>query len=471
MKSPSPDMGLQELRDQAEERLLQDAKLAFVRADYPEAVLLLNRFVKNHGQSPLALEGQWWLARAYEESGNLRLALGRFQRLAQDSINHPYRHEAGLRAQTLIEALGIEALPLTSKGVAVRLNDLQGDEEIAKVMSQIHQSKGAVLLISLGCPVHDQASEIIERYENESSNWGAQLGRGLGTLVKDAFRSGQAVYLGVSLPCLGVFAMGAREDVPQWHDWTFEPLTQRVRPSSHYSVLSSGYQSAVLDILSRMSRFKIAGIVFQEDMPFGPYEGFTPIAISSFEKAFKVHLDPASLFRRGRVLTRVEEGQEGLEGSYSDLFWKWAGWKSRERLHVMNELMQSLREQFPHLQFGVEIHPESLHAPVAALANFSEDWVETAHAPFDFFVARFFDSSDSGTQVSSIRRSQVMTRESPRSLVQRMVDYLGDPQKVWVIRQRQQDDAGPHSVLFNEELESRVWPEGVGEIVDLSPIP
>ena len=82
-RPPSPEIGLQELRAQAEERLLQDAKLAFVRADYTEAVLLFNRFVRNHPRSIHAAEAQWWLARSYEQSGNLRLALARFQRLAQ----------------------------------------------------------------------------------------------------------------------------------------------------------------------------------------------------------------------------------------------------------------------------------------------------------------------------------------------------------------------------------------------------
>lgn len=474
MKSPSPEVGLQELRVQAEERLLQDAKLAFMRGDYPEAVLLLNRFVNNHGQSPLAVEGQWWLARAYEESGNLRLALGRFQRLAQDSLNHPYRHEARLQAQTLIEALGIEPLPQKITGVSIRLVDLHGGAESSWMMSQIPQRRGAVLLIKLGCPIQ----EVLERGSNgleEDVSWENRLGRGLAPLVEDASQSGQVVYLGVSLPCLGAFAKGTGAETPQWHDWTFETVTQRVRPSPYYSVLSSGYQNAVLDILSRMSRLKIAGMVFQEEVPFGPYDGFTPIAINSFEKTFQVRLDPPSLFRNGipRHITQTggENGSDRWADTFSDMFWKWVGWKSRERLRVMNELVQSLREQFPHLQFGVEIHPESLHAPVVALANFSEDWVETAHSPFDFFVARFVDSPYPIRQASPIRPSHNMPWEFRRSVVQRMVEYLEDPHRVWVSRPGARNDSGAPSVYRNEGNEIWDWPEGVGEIVDLPPVP
>ena len=232
-KSPLPEVELQELRAQAEERLLQDAKLAFFRKDYPGAVLLFNRFVNTHSKSKLALKAQWWLARSYEQSGNLRLALARFQRLGHSPENHRYRHEARLRAQTLIEHLGIEALSSKTRGVSVGLDDLQGGAESLSLMAQLRLRKGEVLQVNLGCPVQPHPGGSIEGHDKEDTNWGNRLGRGLGTLIADASQAGQAVYLGVSLPCLGLFAKGTGGERLQWHDWSFESRSQQVRISPY----------------------------------------------------------------------------------------------------------------------------------------------------------------------------------------------------------------------------------------------
>lgn len=474
-KSPSPEVGLLELRAQAEARLLEDAKLAFVRSDYPEAVLLLNRFVNTHRHSTWVPEAQWWLARSYEQSGNLRLALGRFQRLAQSSTNHPYRHEASLRAQTLIEALGIEALPSTTSGVSVALHDLQGGSEISSLMSHIRQTRGGVVLINLGCPVSPTPDGAMKEADTLQADWGNRLGRGLGPLINDAYQMGQAVYLGVSLPCLGMFAQESEEDMVAWHDWAYEPQSQRVRVSPYFSLFSSEYQTALLDMLSKLSRFNIAGMVFQEDAPLGPYEGLSPIAMKRFTDAFEAQLDPATLFMRGNPVRTSQRGPEEVQGilmnTYPDVFWKWAGWKSRERLRVMNELMQSVREQFPHLQFGVEIHQESLHAPVYALANFSEDWVDMAHAPFDFFVTRLSNTASSGLYSNLPNASQSSPLSFEQDLILRMVKFLDEPQKVWVIIAAQGARQGYGTLSNAQQVKQSDWPEGVGELHDFFPIP
>ena len=147
-------MELQELRAQAEGHMLQDAKLAFDRSDYPEAILLFNRFIKIHSHSVYVLEAQWWLAQSYEKSGNPRLALGHFQRLAELVNDHPYRHEARLRVRSLIESFGVTVLSAKAHGVAIDWESLQTKGELL-LIDQLPQSKGAVWMINLGCPIQD----------------------------------------------------------------------------------------------------------------------------------------------------------------------------------------------------------------------------------------------------------------------------------------------------------------------------
>ncbi|MFB3115284.1 MAG: tol-pal system YbgF family protein [Nitrospirales bacterium] len=471
-KAPSPEVELQELRAQAEERLLQDAKLAFIRADYPEAVLLFNRFVNNHRKSTLALEAQWWLARSYQQSGNLRLALARFQRLAQSSKRHLYRQEARFRAQNLIEVLGLDPVSSHIKGLSVKFQYLPLEAEAYPGIAHTRLRKGAVLLVDLGCPVHRPSFPHSDGPESEGQNWQNELGQDLDTVIEAAFHAGEAVYLGVSLPCLGLFAPESVGEIPQLHDWSFDPQSQRVGISPYFSLFSSGYQTALQDMLSKLSQSKIAGIVFQEDVPLGLRDGLSPIAIKKFERAFDITLNPATLFLRGKPVRTSQREAEDIRdrpmATYPDMFWKWAGWKSRERLRVMNELVHTIRVQFPHLQFGVEIHPESIHDPVYALAHFSEDWVEMAQAPFDFFVVRFPDLSHPGFQTPSRRWSQSNPRMFQQDVIQRMVDYLEDPQKVWVIQPEQRAHSDLGSVLNHGEAEPMDWPEGVGEIMEIS---
>ena len=153
-KASFPEVELQELRAQAEGHMLQDAKLAFDRSDYPEAILLFNRFIKIHSHSVYVLEAQWWLAQSYEKSGNPRLALGHFQRLAELVNDHPYRHEARLRVRSLIESFGVTVLSTKAHGVAIDWESLQTKGELL-LIDQLPQSKGAVWMINLGCPIQD----------------------------------------------------------------------------------------------------------------------------------------------------------------------------------------------------------------------------------------------------------------------------------------------------------------------------
>ncbi len=474
-KSPSPEVELQELRTQAEERLLQDAKLAFIRADYPEAVLLFHRFVKTHSQSTLAPEAQWWLARSYQQSGNLRLALARFQRLAQSSNMPSYRHEARLQANNLIEALGLDAVSLNIKGLSVQFQHLPREAEASSRITHTGLRNGAVLLVDLGCPVQRQSFPHSDGTESEGQNWKHELGQDLDRVIEDAVHAGQAVYLGVSLPCLGLFAPESVGEIPQLHDWSFDLRSQRVGITSYFSLFSLGYQAALRNVLSELSQSKIAGIVFQEDVPLGLRDGLSPIAVKKFESAFDLTLNPATLFLRGKPVRTSQRAAEDLRDmpmpTYPDVFWKWAGWKSRERLRVMNELVHTIRGEFPHLQFGVEIHPESIHDPVYALAHFSEDWVETAQSPFDFFVVRFPDLSRPSSQTQSRGWSQSNPRMFQQDVIRRMVDYLDDPRKVWVIRPEPRAHTDLGSVLNHGEVGPMDWPEGVGEIMEILPDP
>ena len=342
-------------------------------------------------------------------------------------------------------------------------------------MSRNQLSKGAVFLVDLGCPVQRPSLKEAEEAGREGLNLQNDFGQNLKGVVQDSVDSGHPIYLGVSLPCLGLFLLETGSEIPQWHDWTFDPRSQRSYRSPYFSLFSLGYQDRMRNLLSELRQLKIAGIVFRDEVPLGLHDGMSPIAIKSFEEAFEVKLNPNALFLKKRAVRTSQRPfgrfQDLSMPAYPELFWKWAGWKARERLRVMTELVRELRNADPHLQFGLEIHPESLFAPVFALANFSEDWVDTAQAPFDFFVARFPNPLNPETYQKSYNWSLSNSSQFQRDLIQQMVDYLDDPQRVWVVVAEQAFSSDADTIFDEREVKQNGWPEGVGEILDIRVVP
>ena len=63
----------------AQARLLESAYRAFVQERYPLACALLQRFVDFNPDSSRLNEARWWLARSYEQSGDLPAALSAYR--------------------------------------------------------------------------------------------------------------------------------------------------------------------------------------------------------------------------------------------------------------------------------------------------------------------------------------------------------------------------------------------------------
>jgi tetratricopeptide (TPR) repeat protein len=63
----------------AQTRLLESAYRAFVQERYPLASAIFQRFVDSNPASPRLSEARWWLARSYEERGDLPAALSAYR--------------------------------------------------------------------------------------------------------------------------------------------------------------------------------------------------------------------------------------------------------------------------------------------------------------------------------------------------------------------------------------------------------
>ena len=199
--------------------------------------------------------------------------------------------------------------------------------------------------------------------------------------------------------------------------------------------------------------------MIRKAVPVGLYEGFSPLAVQLFAREFDVDFDPVRMFNDDRAV-HATDSNSGVH--LSAVFWKWAGWKARERLRILRNLVQTLRVRLPHLEFGMTLQPQSITDPIRGLIHFAEDWVDVARGPFDMFLITIEESEPVVVHPTS-QDSPTGFSESNDGMapVVEMVQHLGKPEKIWTIL--------PQAV--HARTRSGILPKGVGRIYDHRGIP
>ncbi len=452
---PVPDPGMRELRDLVERRLLHDAKQAFLRTDYAEAIPLLHRFVRTHPHSPRSPEARWWLARSYQESGHLSSAAGHFRLLADARRPNPYRAEALVRAAQL-ENLPGEPTGGPAHGIMVSLASLRLSDDWTSIMPDVHTSEGAIVLLDVPCGLDDA---VLRDKRSPLA---------MDAVIRRLHRQGTAVYLGVTLRCLGDMAEDRRGALEPWRDWNYHPppgprtapTSGGLRRSSHYGLEFWGYREFLVEWLSRLRGLPLTGLVFRTETSSGMDEGFSPLALQAFQREFGVNFDPVRILDdHGSTLATGS----GADAQLPAVWWKWAGWKARARLRVLRDLVDTLRVRLPHLRFGLEVRRQSVADPVYGLLHFAEDWADVARGPFDVFLTTITDTSPGSPHAAS--HGSPATRDSApggAGAVWHMVQVLGQPEKVWAVLPRRAYQA-----------RNPPWrlPNGVGRVYDYRVVP
>ena len=445
-RAAGPDVGVRALRDQTEKHSLDQAERAFLRADYSTAVLLLNRFLRTHPQSSLSLEARWWLARAYQKTGNLSSALEHFRFVANTRTWNLYQTDARFRVTKLEEQL---SRPLTSgsvKGILTSLGALPGD--VDAMIATNREVEGSVILLDVPCKVDGNSQNNGELFSFDAMR----------SAVQHLHSRGAAVYLGVTLRCLGQFAQERKLD--DWKDWIYDPQSGTVRHSPYYSLHFWGYQKFLVDWLAQLRDLPLRGLVFRNEIPVGQYEGFSPLAVQLFAREFGVDFDPVRMFHDDRA-GPANDFNSGVQ--LPAVFWKWAGWKSRERLRIVQSLVQALRVRLPHLEFGVTLKSPSLTDPMRGLIHFAEDWVAVARAPFDRFLIAIEGPNPTIVRPTAQGSSTVFSESNDEvGPVVKLVQYLGKPEKVWAVL----SGRGMHT-----RTQTPILPKEVGRIYDHRGVP
>lgn len=443
-----PDVGVRELRDQTEKHSLRQAELAFLRADYATAEQSLNRFLRIHPQSSRSLEARWWLARVYQKTGKLSSAVEHFRVLANTRTWNLYQADARFRAAQLEELLGESIASGARKGILVSLGSVQMPGHVDSVLSASKEIEGDMILLDVPCRIDGDLSDNPQPFSFDA----------LHSAVQHMHAQGTAVYLGVTLRCLGQFVR--ERELENWKDWAYDPPSGTLRRSSYYSLHFWGYQAFLADWLARLRDLPLRGLVLRNAVPVGLYEGFSPLSVQLFAQEFGMDFDPVRMFNDDRTMLTTDS-ESGVH--LPAVFWKWAGWKARERLRIVQSLVRTLRVRLPHLEFGITLQPQSVTAPIRGLIYFAEDWVDVARGPFDMFVIGIEGSDPTVVHPPAQGSPRGFSVSSDGNVaVGEMAQHLGKPERIWTILP---------SPAVPTRTQSAMFPKEVGRIYEYREVP
>ncbi len=449
------------------EGLFQEAQHHFEARDFQQAIRGLTRLLALHPKGNLENEGRWLLGQSYDQVQDWEAAQAEYRVLvAAAPEGHRYQSQSAQRLneiQALLERWKMPPQP--TQAIRLALNQLPATQGFEQGIKKMKQDGVTSLLIDLGCK--RAAFNLSSSKEPQRVQDLAELLFVLRSFAERSHRAGLVLYVGVNLRCLGHWASSEH---PQWRDRMYHVDTGRLQATQWFDLFHPEYQQFLTNFLIRLCRGGLDGLVFLNDHPLGTFEGVTRVGLKRFQGKFGATFVPSRVFYEGFDPLRTLEFTPGLSSangsnSKDPLFWRWAGWKARERLTILETLVDRLRTRYRSVQFGLEIHPHALTDPVRALVKYAEDAMDATGRPFSFFFVRpEIDRRSTFTEQSVIEK---LRRISTKAVLDRLLPVVGDPRRVWVSmpakggqRLRPQTASSEFSPLEN-------FPSGIGVVHDL----
>jgi len=429
---PSHRQGMPEdLDGQTQERILHKARVDFEQGRDTQVIKELNRFLSVHSPSPREREARWLLAQSYQRSGKLRAALKQYKIISQELPPGQEQKEVVKRIDELKQRLnkvGPQLEPI--KGVRTSLSQfsLVGNEPWT--LKRLVQEGVTSVLIDFGCPgkVMQQSKTAVKTSDSFPQSQ-------LPSSVAQIHQYGLLAFVGINLRCLGYLDSRSKK---QWLDGSYNPVSRKVQLSRYFDIFHPQYQKLMAHEIKKLTDSGIDGVVFLAEVPLGVYDGFTPGSVDMFNKTFHTRMNPHTLFENGLHQPNSQSSPDWNQSAKSSAseateFWRWTGWKARQRLTVLQGLMDQVHEHKPELPFGLELHPESIEDPLGALTQFSEDFLEASQKSFVFFLV----TPQSGRKIQSepsppspIDLEDFINQS--RKLVDRMTLVIQNPARIWL---------------------------------------
>ncbi len=144
----------------------------------------------------------------------------------------------------------------------------------------------------------------------------------------------------------------------------YSPEKKTYYTAKGLNILSSHVQKYIISIFLDLSAYPIDGILFQDDLFLRFNEGFDHKSIIRFKEETNLDATPEKLFI-------INGNGNGIK--YSDYFWEWRKWKSKEIAKFVNNLSKEVKKINPSINIAVNLTYESITHPKGALAWLAHD--------------------------------------------------------------------------------------------------
>ncbi|MFI5247519.1 MAG: tetratricopeptide repeat protein, partial [Nitrospirales bacterium] len=387
----------------AQARLVESAYLAYVQERYPLASTLFQRFVASNPDSPRLSEARWWLARSYEQKGDLTAALSAYRAVVgaappSTPVAGSYEFHALNRLDAFRRSLGPSSL-LERRQVALWLSraDWLTISDFKGWIAQLADAGVTALMVEAGSP---------PRGTMQPGPMGVYFQTSKVPVVEDVFKvivpaahaKGMAV-----LALLNLHEAGWATVNPEWSIVMSDRTNQVSEPVGHVDVLNPGYQRFIGEVAQDLLRTDIDGLVFGARRAKGFADEWSPTSRRMFEGLFGPSFD-------------------SQDQSVSPNAWRWAGWKTRTYLGFVARLTQQLRQTRPGLLVAVVVHERAVLSPADALTEYGEDVLETKQRGLHIVVPPAPDIAERSDE-------QEARMETVR---QRLAPIVRDERQLWL---------------------------------------
>lgn len=398
----------------AQHTLFEEAR-GHLKGGRPHAAIrMLTDLIRRHPHSPLLPDMRYLLGHAYERTGNVVAAEESYRALLKDTpTDDPKNRRLIMHARRRLAALAPELEqggPRVVNGLLLAADQVPSGPDRASWLVSLRRAGITDLVLEIGTrpgrehPAQRDAADAPATGVYFRTSWAPVVDDLFERIIPLAKERGMTVYGAVTLRRMGWVP-------PQegWADVQYDPGTGQLGPSPELDLHHPGFQHYLAGLMIDLADAGVEGVLFRADAPSGPREGFSAFAVDGFERAFGIQLDPASMF------DGLEPGPSTASPArYPPEFWRWIGWKSRERLAVIRKLTTALRQHRVDLRVGVELHAAAMLDPAGALVQYGEDLAEAKQAGFDFLVLP--------TEVREAKAEE------------HSIDLMAAPRRVWLAR-------------------------------------
>ena len=386
----------------AQMQLMSSAHRAYAQERYPLASALFQRFVDSNPNSPRLSEARWWLARSYEQGGDLPAALSAYRAVVGAAprstlVAGSYEFHALNRLDAFRRSRGPSSL-LERRQVALWLTSEEWltVSDVRPWIEQLADAGVTALIVEAGFPPGETVqSGPMGDFQTSKAPVVDDLFK---VIVPAAHAKGMAVLASLNLHEPGWTAVN-----PEWGIATANRADQLFQSIGHVDVLHPDYQRLVSEVAQDLLRTDIDGLVVEARKAKGFAEEWSQTSRRMFERLFE-----PSFGSQDQIV--------------SPDAWRWAGWKTRTYLEFVARLTRQLRQTRPGLLAAVAVHEHAVLSPVDALMEYGEDVLETKQRGLHIIVkpepGMAERSGEQGARMETVR--------------QRLAPTAGDERQLWL---------------------------------------